>query len=108
MGIEVNKELQSAMLLNSLPKSFENFSCAIKFQNESPDVGTIKVKIFKEYKTRVQKYSEEQGVMLIKHKHVKGIGQAKQDKGAFNKFSTWKSKLKCYESGKLGHRAADC
>ncbi|XP_076658236.1 uncharacterized protein LOC143362182 [Halictus rubicundus] len=45
MGIEIHKDLQSAMLLSSLSDTYENCRCAMESCDELPDLETSKIKI---------------------------------------------------------------
>jgi hypothetical protein len=52
MNIEINGDLLSTMLLYSLPRSFENFRCAIESRDSLPNVENLKVKIVEENDAR--------------------------------------------------------
>lgn len=48
VGIEIPSELQSIMLLNSLPEDYENFCVAIESRDQIPMVDFIKGKLIEE------------------------------------------------------------
>jgi len=109
MDITIHKDLQSAMLLNSLPENYENFRCAIESRDDLPDLENLKIKILEEFETRHQKNIDEHGAMAAKsnqHKALKEFKKNKTEKEAYN--SKKPNKFKCFECGKIGHRAADC
>lgn len=59
MGVEINKDLLTIMLLYSLPGSFDNFRCAIESRDDLPDPETLKVKILEESEARGQKKTND-------------------------------------------------
>lgn len=98
------------MLLNSLPENYENFKCAIEARDDLPDIETLKIKILEEFETKHQKDVEDQGAMAVKphHKAQKQTKKEKTNKETYRKNSRKSNKFKCYECGKIQHRAADC
>ncbi|KAG7188253.1 hypothetical protein KM043_016114 [Ampulex compressa] len=65
MDIPIHKHLQSALLLSSLPNTYENFRCAIGSRDELPNIETLKIKTLEEFKTRKQKHEDEPIAMAI-------------------------------------------
>lgn len=55
LTVQVSTELQSIMLLHSLPDSFENFRCAIESRDALAPPEHLKVKILDESATRRQR-----------------------------------------------------
>jgi hypothetical protein len=67
MGIEINPELLSIMLLYSLPPSFENFRCAIESRDELPSPEALRVKIVEESDARKNEARDTvQNAMFVK------------------------------------------
>lgn len=52
MGIEINSDLLTIMILYSLPTSFENFRCAIESRDDVPTPETLRIKIVEESDVR--------------------------------------------------------
>jgi len=48
LNIEIGDELQSIMLLHSLPENFDNLRCAIESRDNLPDPEALKIKILDE------------------------------------------------------------
>lgn len=115
MGVDINQDLLSIMLLYSLPPCFENFRCAIESRDKLPNVEALKVKILEESEARKQKLREgESGAMVTWQKH----------KGKFKKYSNNKNSEdstevsnnnnkkawlpKCFKCRKVGHKINEC
>lgn len=112
MEIEIDKDLLSIMILNTLPDSFENFRCAMESRDNLPDPETLKIKIIEEVEARKQKVNEwESGAMYVKQHPGRSLpkdsdqnsGQH-EGKGSFGN----RPKYKCSFCGKIGHKAASC
>ncbi|KAK2578383.1 hypothetical protein KPH14_007504 [Odynerus spinipes] len=80
MGIDIHKDLQSAMLLNSLPDTYENFRCAMESRDELPELDVLKVKILKESESRKQKHNEEPDALNIEQTHKETTFQRNERK----------------------------
>lgn len=55
IGIDINQELLSILLLYSLPYSYENFGCAIESRDELSGPEALKVKILEESGARIKR-----------------------------------------------------
>lgn len=112
MNVEINGDLLSILLLNTLPNSFENFRCAIESRDNLPDVESLKQKIIEEFDARVQISNEtESGAMFVKSqrrtdtsKNAYGSSNNKDD----IRSSVPRIKYKCNFCKKVGHKAAQC
>ena len=101
MDVEVNDDLLSIMLLDSLPETFENFRCAMESRDELPRPEDLRIKIIEEYQARMNKREEEMpNAMIANLNYKKGKDQ--------NKSSISRTKLICYRCKQPGHRAAVC
>ncbi|XP_036340122.1 uncharacterized protein LOC118749427 [Rhagoletis pomonella] len=97
IGIVIQEELLSIILLSSLPKSFENFFVAIETRDSLPSLSTLKLKILEEgeRRKRQNESSDEGGQQtFIAREH---------DKKQKKKFNG-----KCFACGKKGHFANKC
>lgn len=69
MNVEINSDLLAIMLLYSLPKSFENFRCAIETRDDLPTPDTLRIKIIEESDARnneTRNRNSMQGVMYAR------------------------------------------
>jgi hypothetical protein len=48
MGMDINEDLLTILLLYSLPASFENFRCAIESRDDLPKPEALRIKIVEE------------------------------------------------------------
>ena len=72
MEVEINGELLSVMLLQTLPASFDKFRCAIKSRDKLPDAESLIVKIFNESESKKQHSAgSEFGAMFAKKSYQK-------------------------------------
>ncbi|KMQ86502.1 rna-dependent dna polymerase [Lasius niger] len=102
MDIDINKDLLSVMLLYSLPKSFENFRCAIESRDELPTAEILRVKITEEYDARKGDSSERSAsALMIK----RSANKKKPSKSGDNKKTF---KYRCHRCQKVGHKANEC
>ncbi|CAK9801103.1 Retrovirus-related Pol polyprotein from transposon TNT 1-94 [Anthophora plagiata] len=114
MNIDIHKDLQSAMLFNSLPENYENFRCAMESRDDLLDLDILKVKIFEEFETRQQKTSEDHGAMAVKGNYRIDEDSSRKEtkpKGQWNnnkEHVARRPKITCYKCGKIGHKASDC
>ena len=105
MNVEVNDDLLSIMLLDSLPENFENFRCAIESRDDLPKPDDLRIKIIEEYQARMSKREEDvPNAMIAKSSYRKG---KEQNKNTHEK-SNYRTKLICYRCKQAGHRAAVC
>ena len=109
-GIEIPSELQSIMLLSSLPENYENFCVAIESRDQIPTVDFIKGKLMEEEARRQTSNDREDDATsaLVSRK-------AYTNKDAdINKGSTWSDQDRrrfngdCFNCGKYGHLARQC
>lgn len=73
LNIEIADELQSIMLLYSLPESFDNFRCAIESRNNLFDPEALKIKILDEDTTRTERTQNDE------HNALFAIGKRDQN-----------------------------
>lgn len=66
LTVQVSTELQSIMLLHSLPDSFENFRCAIESRDVLPLPENLKIKILDESATRRQRSQVDDQAMFAR------------------------------------------
>ena len=105
MGVEIDPDLLSVMLLYSLPPTFENFRCAIESRDELPTPEVVRVKIIEESDARK---NETRGVvqnaMMVKKSWNKNrITTENREPGKKGEF-----KFRCHRCGERGHMAVDC
>ncbi|XP_071579377.1 uncharacterized protein [Temnothorax nylanderi] len=105
--IEIPPELQSIMLLSSLPDDFENFCVAIESRDQIPTVDFIKGKLIEEEARRQGNDNKENATtsaLVSRKAHAnkessastnKGSTRSDQDKRKFNG--------NCFNCGKYGH-----
>lgn len=116
MSIDINEELQSLMLLHSLPNSYDNFRCAIESRDKLPDPEALRIKILDESQTRKGKASDnDSNAVLYTHRNYKKQVKPKPNwKSNDSKPNDWKPKnrdnfkYKCHKCKKRGHMAASC
>jgi hypothetical protein len=102
MNIEINGDLLSIMLLNSLPSRMS--------RDNLPNVENLKVKIVEENDAWNQKLdgSSTGGVMFFKHFSRDSNSSKDNYKKQDEKSSKPKITCKCNYCGKRGHKAAHC
>lgn len=116
LSIEVSNELQTIMLLHSLPESFDNFRCAIESRDTLPEPDSLKVKILDENTTRKQRAQNDHSAMLARktwekkkpHSYPKSIDNAGNLNKVENDGTKGKFKYRCHRCRQIGHKAADC
>lgn len=108
MEINVNDELITTLVINSLPDSFENFAGNIRSRDELPTPEQCKIKILEEFERRKSRAKrDEQAMIAAKRYYNRG------NKFHSNSHSTGKPKEKhfpfrCSKCGEYGHKAACC
>lgn len=135
MGVDINPDLLSVMLLYSLPPSFENFRCAIESRDELPSPETLRIKITEENDARrnetrvssdallVQKYTGQSRFDKGRNTYQRNYGDSgtrrygafKKNGGAVNTFQrsyenseSGRFKYKCHRCRNVGHKAIQC
>ena len=103
MDMDINSDLLAIMLLYSLPKSFENFGCAIESRDQLPSPEVLRLKITEESDARK---SDTRNVISANHNAMLTRGRPKFHSNAGNGVS--KFKFKCYKCGIVRHKAIDC
>lgn len=112
MGVEINPDLLSIMLLYSLPSSFENFRCAIESRDNLPSPDILRVKIIEESDARKNETrTSSQDALYIKKnfqipKQSDSPGSSSDTRGSTNK--NQEIKFRCFKCKKPGHKAAKC
>ncbi|EFN70396.1 hypothetical protein EAG_00232, partial [Camponotus floridanus] len=103
-------ELQSIMLLHSLPESFENFRCAIESRDELPTPENLKIKILDENTTRRQRGQVDDRAMFARKgkPNIKRISKATNKSIDKTKDSDATFKYRCHRCRKIDHKAIDC
>ena len=98
MGIDINGDLLTIMLLYSLPNSFDNFRCAIETRDNLPEAEGLKIKILEEFNARKQKADDTENAALF------------TKPGANNSQKGQKRPKPKYKCGycKKSHKTADC
>jgi len=104
MGIEINGDLLTIMLLYSLPSSFENFRCAIESRDHLPDAESLRVKIIEEYDSRKQKAAEKDSNALIAKQFSRPADTPNKTKNNPHV----RTRYKCNKCNKFGHKASVC
>lgn len=113
LSVQVSIELQSIMLLHSLPDSFENFRCAIESRDALPLPKHLKIKILDESATRRQcSQTDDQAMFARKGKPNKRKIPNKAINKPVNKVEDSRSegtfKFRCHRCRQIGHKAIDC
>lgn len=111
MGVQINEDLLSIMLLYSLPASYENFRCAIESHDKLPNAEALKVKIIEESEARIQKSHNATDAMVAwKDKKKKRYTPKKEniDKSESERRENFKKTVRCYNCQKLGHKSVNC
>lgn len=113
LSVQVSTELQSIMLLHSLPDSFENFRCAIESRDELPSPEHLKIKILDESSTRKQRsQADDQAMFARRGKSTKGKTTNKMTHKSGDKAEVFRPsgtfKFRCHRCRQVGHKAIDC
>lgn len=106
IGVEIDADLLSTLLLLSLPNEFENFRCAIEARDMLSTLDTLRIKITEEVDARKGiAHSHSSNAMYAKKHHKK---QQKRYKDVSENSSSSTFKYKCHKCKTVGHKAADC
>lgn len=107
IGVEIDADLLSIMLLSSLSNDFENFRCAIESRDVLPSPEALRIKIVEEADARQNITNDSTSNVLYTGKRWKKFQQKSKDttsesgkSGAF--------KFKCYKCHVFGHKASEC
>lgn len=106
MDIEVNDDLLSILLLDSLPDVFDNFRCAIESRDDLPKPDALRIKIIEEFQARGNKKEDEISSALLARPNF--IGKANKARNFEENVAQDRTKLVCLRCKKPGHRAAVC
>lgn len=107
MGVEMHNDLQSTLLLNALPPSFEMFRCAMESQNELPKPDTLREKVIEKYEAKNQRDMDDSEVMWVRQNRRKFKPHQESIRGYNSSFNK-PFKYKCFKCHQNGHKAADC
>lgn len=125
MDIPIHEDLQSSMLLHSLPSSYDNFRCAIESRDELPKAEILKVKILEEFECRKAHSEVQDGVMYARRDNkpynykMEGSSRSYYDKnrasssrdnkpGSSTQYNREKKVFVCYRCKRPGHKASEC
>ncbi|KMQ87943.1 retrovirus-related pol polyprotein from transposon tnt 1-94 [Lasius niger] len=106
IGVKIDADLLSTLLLLNLPNEFENFRCAIEARDMLPTLDTLRIKITEKVDARRGiAGSHSSNAMYAKKHHKK---QQKRHKDASENPSSGTFKYKCHKCKTVGHKASDC
>lgn len=116
MGVQINEDLLSIMLLYSLLSSYKNFRCAIESHDKLPSAEALKVKIIEESEARIQKTQNNTDAMAAwkgKRRNrftPKGENNDKseRDQREHGREYGFKRTIRCYKCQAMGHKAINC
>ena len=110
MNVEINQDLLSILMLQSLPAGYENFRCAMETRDELPDPEALKVKIIEECEARKQKFKENEGdALLAGGANLRRWNKNKPPQKYEGKdHQADRSIIKCFKCNKMGHKANEC
>lgn len=106
MGVEINSDLLSIMLLYSLPATFENFRCAIESRDELPHPDVLRVKILEESDARRHNQGSSSGgnALFFSKNHEKQRRRFEKPKQETDKTPL----IRCFRCKTKGHKASEC
>lgn len=109
MGVEVNGDLLSIMLLYSLPASYNNFRVAIESRDDLPTPEALKIKILEKSEVRRQVDVIQAASALAINRNVRRKPKKRATKVNNNGTESEDlTKLRCYTCGTPGHKSPDC
>lgn len=114
LGIEINDDLLSVMMLYSLPQSFETFRVAIETRDTLPKPEDLRVKIIEENQARNISHSntrvEPEGALYSKSKYRSRppSNQNRNSKPKTNEGNNSRFDFRCHRCNKPGHMMKDC
>lgn len=116
LQVDINGDLLSIMLLNSLPNNFENFRSAIESRDNLPetllDTEALKVKIIEEFDARRQKQNENDSGAMFAKNHYSGTNASREKSNNFNKddrtTANSRVRYKCNFCKKSVNKADNC
>lgn len=114
VGIDIQEELLTIILLTSLPKQFDNFVVAIETRDNLPSFSSLRQKLLEEAERRGQVEKDElpeQQVFAAKthrrrEKSDEAPGNGSRSYGKTEKKKQFKGK--CFSCGQFGHYANKC
>lgn len=110
VGMKIPQDLQSVMLLNSLPPEYESFCIAIELRDDLPTVESLKSKLIEQearHLEQVSKNNNENNALSVKEKR-RDKHDPQHAKKNYPKHHTQKFDGSCYNCGKVRHRAINC
>lgn len=115
LGIDINNELLSVMMLYSLPQSFETFRVAIETRDTLPNPEDLRVKIIEENQARSvsnshsTKYDPE-GAYYSNSKFRRPLNQSRsyKEKTRNKEGNNSRFEFRCHRCNKPGHMIRDC
>lgn len=127
MEILISEDLLSKLLLYSIPKSYDNFRCAIETRDELPKIESLKIKLIEEASSRTEKQNgDEQKALQAKNSYKKPFSNKNQqsnknassdkkqvknnsnDSNNNSKENKSYKNIKCNYCHKIGHLARNC
>lgn len=106
IGVEIDADLLSTLLLLSLPNEFENFRCAIEARDMLPTLDTLRIKITEEADARKGIAGSHSSNAMYAKKQYKKQQKRSEDVNENSSSSTFK--YKCHKCKIVGHKASDC
>lgn len=108
LNIEIGDELQSIMLLHSLPENFDNFRCAIESRDNLPDPEALKIKILDEDTSRTERTQNNEHADALFARRTRQKTKKKKPEKKETTSTDGTFKYKCHYCRKVGHKAAEC
>lgn len=103
IGVEIDTDLLSTLLLLSLPSKFENFCCAIEAQDMLPTLDILRIKIMEEADARKGIAGSHSSNAMCAKKHHKKQQKRLKDVSENSSSSTFK----CHKCKTIGHKTFD-